>query len=244
LPYIYSYVYETHKTGLPLVRAMVLEYQKDPATYSAYGQYLLGKEFLIAPLWSDSTFEREIYLPEGKWIDFWDDTVYQGKQTITYDAPIDKAPILIKAGAIIPMAPDAQQYMDQKLSPMTVRIYPSGRSSFQLYEDDGKSYDYEKGVYAITLFRCAQAPDGIKISKSAPKGKYKIPERDHIFRVHCDMPVKSISTSEGELACKKTKNIFNSSDKGWFWDTNNNIIWARVKGGADKAVSININKAE
>ncbi len=242
LPYIYSYVYETHKTGLPLVRAMVLEYQKDPATYSAYGQYLLGKELLIAPLWSDSTFEREIYLPEGKWIDFWDDTVYQGKQTITYDAPIDKAPILVKAGAIIPMAPDGQQYIDQKLSPMTVRIYPSGRSSFGLYEDDGKSYDYEKGVYAITLFRCAQGPDGIKISKSAPKGTYKIPERDHIFRVHSDMPVKSVSSSEGELPCIKSKNIFNSSDKGWFWDKENNIIWARLKGGAGKAVSIKIKK--
>jgi alpha-glucosidase (family GH31 glycosyl hydrolase) len=221
---------------------MVLEYQKDPATYAAYGQYLLGKEILIAPLWSDQVFEREIYLPDGKWIDFYDDTVYQGKQTITYDAPLDKAPILIKAGAIIPMAPDGQQYLDQKLSPMTVRIYPSGRSSFQLYEDDGTSYDYEKGVYAITLFRCVQVPDGIEISKSAPKGKYKISERDHVFRVHSDMPVKSVSTADGELPRTKSKNIFDSSDKGWFWDRDNNIIWAKVEGGADKAVSIQIKK--
>jgi alpha-glucosidase (family GH31 glycosyl hydrolase) len=58
MPYIYTYARETTKTGLPLVRAMVLEYQDDPNTYSAYGQYLLGRELLVAPLWSDTTFER------------------------------------------------------------------------------------------------------------------------------------------------------------------------------------------
>jgi alpha-glucosidase (family GH31 glycosyl hydrolase) len=242
IPYIYSYVYETHKTGLPLVRAMVLEYQKDPATYEAYGQYLLGKELLIAPLWSDQTFEREIYLPDGKWIDFYEDTVYQGKQTITYDAPLDKAPILVKAGAIIPMAPDGQQYMDQKLSPMTVRIYPEGKSYFRLYEDDGISYDYEKGVYAVTLFKCTDNGSTISISKNAPRGSYKVPERDHVFRVHKKMPVKSATLDGKSLAKFDDKKMLDSAGQGWFNDEPNGIIWIKVKGRANKALDIVISK--
>jgi len=242
IPYIYSYARETTKTGLPLVRAMVLEYQDDPKTYSAYGQYLLGKELLIAPLWSDTTFSREIYLPKGRWIDFWDDTKYEGGRTIVYNAPIDKAPILVKAGAIIPMAPDGQLYLDQKKGPMTVRIYPEGKTYFRLYEDDGISYDYEKGAYAITLFKCLENDNGISISKNTPRGSYKVPERDHIFRVHKKMAVKSVTLDGKELARLGDKGKLDSAGQGWFNNESNGIIWIKVKGRADKALDIGISK--
>jgi len=238
MPYIYTYAQKTTKTGLPLVRAMVLEYQDDPQTYSAYGQYLLGKELLIAPLWSDTTFSRQIYLPNGEWIDFWDDTVYKGGQTIIYNAPIDKAPILVKAGAIIPMAPDGQRYVDEKKSPLTVRIYPKGSSAFRLYEDDGVSYDYQKGLYAVTTFKCTENEDGIAVTKSAPKGSFKLPERDHIFRVHTQMPVKVVTKAKKSLPRFDNKTTFDSAVEGWFYDGGNKIIWARVKGCANEAVSL------
>ncbi|MHC4239314.1 MAG: glycoside hydrolase family 31 protein [Planctomycetota bacterium] len=238
MPYIYTYARKTTQTGLPLVRAMVLEYQKDPNTYSAYGQYLLGEHLLIAPLWSDTTFSRQIYLPEGEWIDFWDGTKYEGRQTITYSVPIDKAPILVKAGAIIPMAPDGQSYLDQKKSPLTIRIHPKGRSSFALYEDDGVSYDYEKGVYASTLFRCMERTDGVLVTKRAPTGSYKIPDRDHVFAVHKKMKVNSVTNSGTPTPRYDSRAKLDSAAEGWFYDSSSHIIWAKIKGGANELISV------
>ena len=238
MPYIYTYARITTKTGLPLVRALVLEYQDDANTYSVYGQYLLGKELLIAPLWSDTAFSREIYLPKGEWLDFWDGTTYQGRQTINYDAPIDKAPILVKAGAIIPMAPDGQRYVDEKKSPLTVRIYPRDTSTFVLYEDDGASYDYEKGIYALTTFRCIENDAGIAIIKGAPKGGYKVPARDHIFELHKEMAVKSVTKADKKLPRFNKKAKFDSAAEGWFYNAGKKIIWAKVKGGANNPVSV------
>jgi len=240
MPYIYTYARTTTKTGLPLVRALVLEYQDDPNTYSVYGQYLLGRELLIAPLWSDTTFSRQIYLPKGHWIDFWDDTLYKGQQTITYDAPIDKVPILVKAGAIIPMAPDNQRYVDEKKSPLTIRIYPQGTSSFVLYEDDGLSYDYANGVYATTAFRCVKNDSGIEVTKSAPRGTYKIPHRDHIFELHQEMTIKSVTKADKKLPYFDKKAKFDSEPEGWFYDPTKKIIWARVKAGADEPISLKV----
>jgi len=241
MPYIYSYAHVTTQTGLPLVRAMVLEYQDDVKTYSAYGQYLLGKELLIAPLWSDTTFSREIYLPKGEWIDFWDGTMYEGGRTIVYNAPIDKAPILVKAGAIIPMAPDGQRYVDEKKGPLTVRVYPKGFSYFRLYEDDGISYDYQK-VHALTTFKCIENGKGVIISKSMPKGSYKIPERDHIFRVHRQMAVKSVTLDNRPMAKLADKKNLDSASQGWFNDSDKGIIQVKVTGGVDKKLSVGIWK--
>jgi alpha-glucosidase (family GH31 glycosyl hydrolase) len=238
MPYIYTYARATTKTGLPLVRALVLEYQDDPNTYSAYGQYLLGRELLVGPLWSDTTFERQIYLPEGRWMDFWDDTVYQGSQTITYNAPIDKAPILVKAGAIIPMAPHNQLHVDQKKSPLTIRVYPKGTSAITLYEDDGVSYDYQKGVYALTTFRCVESDSGIVITKSAPTGLYEVSERDHIFEVHKEMTVKSVTKADKKLPQFGKRAQFDSEGEGWFYDPAKKIVWAKIRGGAHEPVSL------
>ena len=242
MPYIYTYARITTQTGLPLVRALVLEYQDDANTYSAYGEYLLGKELLIAPLWSDTTFAREIYLPKGQWLDFWDGTRYKGKQTIVYNAPIDKVPILVKGGAIIPMAPDNQRYVDEKKGPLTVRIYPQGRSSFGLYEDDGISYDYEKGVSALTTFECIENKNGIVVTKSAPSGRYRVPERDHVFRVHKEMAVKSVTKGEDLLCRLDRKRGFNAASDGWFYDEKKKILWVKVKGCADASIRLDIRK--
>jgi alpha-glucosidase (family GH31 glycosyl hydrolase) len=202
----------------------------------------LGRELLVAPLWSDTTFERQIYLPKGRWIDFWDDTVYQGRQSITYNAPIDKAPILVKAGAIIPMAPDNQLYVDQKKSPLTIRVYPKGTSAFTLYEDDGVSYDYRKGVYALTTFRCSESDSGIVITKSVPKGLYKVSERDHVFEVHKEMTVESVTKADKKLPQFHERATFDSVEEGWFHDQAGKIIWAKIKGGAHEPVSLKFFK--
>ena len=240
MPYIYTYAREAVQTGVPLIRALILENQDDPKTYMAYCEYLMGKDILMAPLWSDTTFYRDIYLPEGEWIDYFDEISYNGKQTINYHAPIDRVPILIKAGAIIPMSPENQKYIDEIKSPLTIQIYPKGKSSFELYEDDGESYDYEKGVFSITTFSYIEDNKGLTIKKSSPSGSYKIPERDHIFCIHKKMIVNSVILKNQKLINLNSLKEFNNSAEGWWFDRTMNMLWIKLKCSVKDAVELQV----
>jgi alpha-glucosidase (family GH31 glycosyl hydrolase) len=240
MPYIYTYARETASTGIPLVRALVLEYQNDPRAYEAFAEYLLGPDILIAPLWSDSEVQREIYLPEGEWVDFFDGTTYAGHQTITYRAPLDRVPILIRKGAILVLAPEDQHYVDEKKSPFTIQIHPKGTGSFNLYEDDGESYDYEKGIFSVTNFSYRENANGLTVKKKPPEGKYRIPERDHIFCIHGQTDIQSVR-QEGELLKSlRTDEELKSAAAGWRWDEIGKKLWIKAKGGANEAMSLQI----
>jgi hypothetical protein len=240
MPYIYTYARETTQTGIPLVRALVLEYQSDPRTYDAFAEYLLGRDLLVAPLWSDTEFQREIYLPEGEWVDFFDETLYPGGRTITYRAPIDRVPMLVRNGAIIPLAPEDQHYVDEKSSPYTIHIYPKGNGSFDLYEDDGESYDYEKGIYAITKYSYGEHANGLTIEKSVPKGKYQIPEREHIFCVHGLPRVQSVRQEGHLLEPLGSDEELKAAQVGWRCDEPGKRLWIKAKGGVKEAMTLQI----
>ncbi len=241
MPYIYTYAREATQTGVPLVRAMVLENQKDPETYKAYGQYLLGEHLLIAPLWSDTTFYRDIYLPKGKWIDFFDETSYQGEQSISYNAPIDRVPILVKAGAIIPMAPGGQSHIDELTSPLTIHIYPEKSGTFDLYEDDGVSYDYEKDIFSITTFSYTDNNGEMTIQKSQPHGKYAIPEKGHIFCIHGKNKPLNVVKSELSLPEAISWESLNTKEDAWFYEpSGKNQLWIKVNSKVSDAIDISV----
>ena len=97
---------------------------------------------------------RLVYLPEGRnWIDFWTGRTLAGGQSIEADAPIDKIPLMVKAGSIIPMGPFIQYSTEKPADPIELRIYPGADCGFTLYEDENDNYDYEKGVYATIGFQ-------------------------------------------------------------------------------------------
>ncbi|MBN1894550.1 DUF5110 domain-containing protein, partial [bacterium] len=97
----------------------------------------------------DAEKTRQVYLPLGQsWIDFWTGETWGGGQTITSDAPIDKMPLYVRAGSIIPMGPFLQYAAEKPADPVELRIYPGADGQFTLYEDENDNYNYEKGVYA------------------------------------------------------------------------------------------------
>jgi alpha-D-xyloside xylohydrolase len=96
---------------------------------------------------------RPVYLPAGtQWIDFWTGQTLAGGQTIAADAPIDKIPLLVRAGSIIPMGPFVQYATEKPADPIDLRVYPGADGSFKLYEDENDNYNYEKGVHATIAF--------------------------------------------------------------------------------------------
>jgi alpha-glucosidase (family GH31 glycosyl hydrolase) len=186
---MYTLMREAHEAGLPAVRALVLEYPTDPVTWDKATQYefLLGKSFLVAPVWKDEEKRDSIYLPAGKWIDYWDGTVYDGGRWISnYSAPLDRLPLFVKSGSIIPMYPQMNYDGEKPLDTLSLDIYPGGRTTYRLYEDDGLTRDYKKGVYAITTISSVQRAGVTSVIISPVKGSYKgiLPERSYVLYVH------------------------------------------------------------
>jgi alpha-D-xyloside xylohydrolase len=97
---------------------------------------------------------RPVYLPGGhSWIDFWTGKTIEGGQTIDADAPVDKLPLMVKAGSIVPMGPFVQYSTEKAADPLELRVYPGANATFILYEDENDNYNYEKGVYATIDFQ-------------------------------------------------------------------------------------------
>jgi alpha-D-xyloside xylohydrolase len=96
---------------------------------------------------------REVYLPAGAgWVDFWTGKTFRGGQRMKFDAPVDKIPLLVKAGSIIPMGPFVQYSTEKPADPVELRIYTGADGTFTLYEDENDNYNYEKGIYATISF--------------------------------------------------------------------------------------------
>lgn len=168
IPYLYTYAQIANETGLPMARAMVIDYPKESLAWQRDLQYLWGNELLVAPNCSDTNANVSVWLPKGEWYDFWDDTKISGDRVIDYAAPIGKLPLFVKAGSIIPMAKFALSTAFIAADSLTVHVYPGKDASFTLYEDDGitEAYKYnnEKRTTVITF---SQSVFSLQISAAA-----------------------------------------------------------------------------
>ncbi len=178
LPYIYSYAHETWESGVPIMRALPLEFPGDERAYACDYEYMLGGELLVAPIVQpserdDLSATRSVYLPEGQWYDFWTDEKYEGPVEITYEAALETLPVFVRAGAIIPMGPDVDHIAGPPSEELTVHVYAGPSSAFYLYEDDGTTLGYADGEYAVTrIAHRTDAGQGSLVTVSAPAGAY------------------------------------------------------------------------
>jgi alpha-D-xyloside xylohydrolase len=125
---------------------------------------------------------RAVYLPAGtSWFDFWTGKTMDGGSTLTAAAPIDRIPLLVKAGSIVPLGPTIQYAMEKPADPIELRIYPGADGRFTLYEDEGDNYDYEKGVYATIGFQWNDARRQLTIEKR--QGHFPGMLRQRSFRI-------------------------------------------------------------
>jgi alpha-glucosidase (family GH31 glycosyl hydrolase) len=186
IPYLYSHSYEMYQTGMPLMRALVLAYQDDPNVYEITDQYLLGESMMVCPVTTKGAQTRVVYLPEGKWIDYWTGTSHEGKSYLNVVCPIEQIPIFIKAGAIIPTQEPLNFIGEREIKEITLDIYPGGESTFHLYDDDGRTTAYQNGQYSITEILSSNSSTGAQITIKAPKGKFKVTKKDYFVKVHLE----------------------------------------------------------
>jgi len=134
IPYIYSSAISSAQTGLPLMKPFVLEWQDDQASQVVDSQYLLGDFIMVAPILSDQD-ERDVYFPQGDWLDYWTRNIYQGQKSIVYQAPLDILPLFIRRGAIIPMGPNISFIGENPIDLISLLVFPGLNSDF-LFTDD------------------------------------------------------------------------------------------------------------
>lgn len=149
VPYIYSCAKNTYDTGMPFMRPLWMDFS-DPAVANLGTEYMFGPAFLVAPVTEQGQTSARVYLPAGTdWYDFWTGKKARGGQWVNVDAPIERIPVFVKAGSIVPLGSDVQSTAE-KQTVVKVKVYPGADAAFDLYDDDGHTYAYEKGRGILT----------------------------------------------------------------------------------------------
>ncbi|MBP3641547.1 DUF5110 domain-containing protein [Parabacteroides johnsonii] len=176
MPYIYSAALEGAQTGMPIVRSMPLMFPDDRKTDDMVYQYMFGQNFLVG-IFSDS-----IYLPKGNWFDFWTGEKLAGGREIKHVIPDNRE------GAIIPFQKDMQFIGEKPLDTLMVKVFPKDISSYTMYEDDGKTYDYENGAIAATRFECKQSGRTVEFTVFPVEGSYDGMCKARTYELEIDVP--------------------------------------------------------
>ncbi|HEU4601805.1 MAG TPA: TIM-barrel domain-containing protein [Steroidobacteraceae bacterium] len=163
LPYIYTLAADTHHRDEIIMRGLVMDFA-DPKVRNIDDEYLFGRAFLISPVHEYKARSRKVYLPQGAaWYDFYSGERTEGGRSVDAAAPLARMPIYVKAGSIVPTGP-AIQYSSQSLNaPLTINVYTGANGEFDLYEDDGLSYGYERGEYSRIPLRYDEATKTLTI---------------------------------------------------------------------------------
>ena len=147
LPYTYTIARECCDTGLPLMRALWLHHHEDARAVATGDQFLWGRDILVSPVVAKGASTRRLYLPRGRWFDFWTEQGIEGGREIDRAVDLETMPLHVRAGAIIPFGP-VKQYTDEPVdAPLAITVYPGADGVFTLYEDDGKTFAHRNGDF-------------------------------------------------------------------------------------------------
>jgi alpha-glucosidase (family GH31 glycosyl hydrolase) len=192
---MYTICHEATRNGVPAVRALVLEYPDDPVVKGTETQYqfLLGTDFLVAPVFEDTNIRNGIYLPEGTWYDYWTGKSFGGRQWIqNYPAPLETLPLFVRAGSLIPMYPPMNFDGENQTDTITLDIWPGINGHFEMVEDEGSNREYRQGKIAVTPLKFTVNPlkphQVATVTAGPCRGDYPgMPEkRSWIVRIHSD----------------------------------------------------------
>jgi alpha-glucosidase (family GH31 glycosyl hydrolase) len=147
MPYTYSAVRETALTGMPVMRALWLHYPDDAAAVQRGDEFLWGRDILVAPVTEKGAVNRSLYLPRGRWYDFWTEEAIEGGTQVNRLVDLATMPLYVRAGAIVPTGPVMQWTDEIPNPPLTLTVYPGADGAFDLYEDDGRSFAYKRGEW-------------------------------------------------------------------------------------------------
>jgi alpha-D-xyloside xylohydrolase len=165
MPYIYSIAWMTTQDAYTPMRALAMDFRDDTRALNTPDQFMFGPALMVSPVTEPSTDSRRVYLPHARWYDFWTGRAVDGGRAIAVAAPLDRIPLFVRAGSIVPMGPDVQFAAEKAPDPIELRVYRGADGHFTIYEDDGTTYDYENGAYATIPIAWDEARKMLTIGK-------------------------------------------------------------------------------
>jgi alpha-glucosidase len=238
LPYIYTAFWEATQTGQPIMRPLLLEYPDDWTAVGTNDEYLFGNDLLVAPIVKDYDEGRSVYFPRGTWYDYWTDRRYIGPASVELNAPLERMPLFVRAGAILPSQQD-MQYTDQfPIDPLTFDVYPEGSSSREYYDDDGVSFANQKGVYLRQRISVESSPERVSVKISQRQGSFHPPKRSIVVRVHLQASEpRAVKVGNMEVSRHASVKAFQESAMGWMYDVDSKTAWVKF---ADEETAMRI----
>ena len=180
-PYLYSMAADTTNDGGTFMRPLVMDFPQDETARKLTDEYMFGRALLVAPITHYKARSRRVYLPkEALWYDFWTGKAMAGGAQ-KVDAPYDSLPLFVRAGSILPFGPELQYIGEKPQDPITLYVYAGADGGFTLYEDDGLTYDYEKGAFSEIPIHWDDAAKTLTIG--GRKGSFKGMLGKRTFRV-------------------------------------------------------------
>ena len=164
MPYIYSAAWRVTNDDYTLMRPLVMDWRTDPNTHNIADQFMFGPSILVSPVIQAGATTRTLYLPASPaWYDFWTGASQPASRQITTEAPLDRLPLYIRAGSIIPLGSEIEYTGEKPDSPIELRIYRGADADFTLYEDEGDTYAYEKGAHTLIPIHWTDATQTLTI---------------------------------------------------------------------------------
>ncbi len=182
LPYIYSLAWDvTHNDGT-IMRPLVMDWRTDEKVWDIGDQFMFGPSILVSPVTQEGATSRWLYLPPAPgWYDFWTGRKTQGDQRVKASAALDRIPLYVKAGTILPLGPEVEYAGEKPDAPIVLRVYRGADATFDLYQDAGDSYAYEHGAHCLIPMRWNDATGQLSIGARA--GHYPGMPQMRTFRI-------------------------------------------------------------
>jgi alpha-glucosidase (family GH31 glycosyl hydrolase) len=237
IPYIYSSYYLMYKTGIPVMRALVMHWPEDRNTWSIDDQYMFGDNIMVCPVLTKGASTRIVYFPEGEWYNFWNGEKIEGGQYKLVVTPIEEMPLYVKAGGILPRQPEMEYIGEKAVDPLTLQVFPGETGSFTLYEDDGRSLDYQHGKFSATEISMQDSENNLSITVGAAKGGYDVGHYRLVLEVLLDEKPSGVSMADGSTASEVDVSTL-EKNKGeqlqWAYDEDAGKLFVSGKRNARK----------
>ena len=169
LPYIYSLAWRTTSEAYTPMRPLVMDFRADVRAENTGDQFMFGPALLVNPVTEPAATSRTVYLPQVKWYDFWTGSSLEGGRAINAIAPLERLPLYVRAGSILPLGPEQEWSTEKPADPIELRIYRGADGDFTLYEDENDNYNYEKGAHATISIRWKDASKTLTIGERVGK---------------------------------------------------------------------------
>jgi alpha-glucosidase len=224
LPFLYTTLEEAHRTGVPLFRPLLLNFQDDPNTLNLDDEFMVGDALLAAPVIHAGERGREVYLPRGRWYDFWTGTPQAGGSLSRVDAPLDHLPLYVRGGSIVPSTEPMSHTGEKPWDPLRFDVYPDdfGAASGSLYEDDGLTPAYLTGAFRRTAVSYSRSGPA-RLTVEAPAGTYQPGARHFEFAFHDNLP-----TTQATLDGQPLRMLHSAEPATGLWRDHAGVLRLRI----------------